>query len=208
MSSVPNGVSAPYDVSNLEFCNIVYMCIKQINASEYHIPSNLESLVNTVISDVHSLSEDIYENDHRYYCYLTIKKMYVQPNSMGNRDGWHIDGFGSDQHNFIWCDDLPTQVSIGKYVLTNDHNISLGEMAVQGSYRGYTNLLNNMLYEMDQQCVHRPTINNGADAVLRTFIKLTYSKDLFNCIGNAWNYKLPDIIPSKQRLDCRNHTIL
>ena len=48
-SKIPNGVASNYDVSELEFCNIVYMCIKQAGCSEYQIPSNLEILVSQVI---------------------------------------------------------------------------------------------------------------------------------------------------------------
>lgn len=206
----PYGISANYDVDDLEFCNVVYMCIKNIHNSEYHIPDNFKNIVESVISDVYGISEYLYENDHRYYCYLTIKKRYVAPMGYGNREGWHIDGFESDQHNFIWSDSehMPTEVCVGNFNLSQDHNKSLSEMDEQARYKGRIQLNANMLYEMDQQCVHRPSVNLSQEYVLRTFIKITYSKELFNGIGNAWNYKLPQFKPNKPRMPNRNHTVL
>ena len=209
-SKIPEGVIADYDVSKLEYCNVVYMCIKQAGCSEYRIPDNLESLINQVISDIYKLNEKLYEDDWTKYCYLTIKKMYVQPNTLGNREGFHIDGFKSDQDNFIWsdCAETPTEVAIGNFLLSNDHDKSLVEMDAQATKWFKYQLSPNMLYEMDQNCVHRPTKNNTNKSVLRTFIKITYSKELFNCYGNAWNYKLPNIKPNKDRNEHRNHSVL
>ena len=209
-STIPKGINAEYDVESLEFCNVVYMCIKQAGISEYSIPDNLKELVDSVISDIYTLSPELYDNDWTKYCYLTIKKMYVQPNSYGNREGFHIDGFLSDQENFIWsdCEATPTEVSIGKFELSNNHETSLTEMMAQASYNFTEQLKPFNLYDMNQSIVHRPTKNLSNEAILRTFIKVTYSKELFNCVGNAWNYKLPHIKPSVKRNQNRNHTVL
>lgn len=206
-SKIPPSLKCNYDVDDLEYCNIVYMCIKNINESTYHIPDNISQLVDSVISSINVLSHYMYDNDYRYYCYLTIKKMYVQPNGVGNRDGWHIDGFKSDQHNFIWFDHIPTEVSIGEFELTNDHDKSLIEMR-DANHDNIIQLDCNTLYDLDQNIIHRPNINNSDKSILRTFIKITYSKELFNCFGNAWNYKLPRIRPNKHRSENRNHGVL
>lgn len=209
-STVPRCVVSNYDTSQLDYCNIVYMCIKNISCSEYQIPYNLEPFVNQVISDIYRLSANLYDDDWTKYCYLTIKRYYIQPNSLGNREGWHIDGFKSDQENFLWsdCDATPTEVALGGFELTNDHNASLGEMNTQASKMFQHQLDSFRLYEMDKDCVHRPTYNNTDKAVLRTFVKVTYSKELFNCFGNAWNYKLPNIKPTSFRNEIRNHSKL
>ena len=133
ISKKPPCVIANYDVYDLEFCNIVYMCIKQAGSSEYQIPDNIRDLVEKIIPDIYSLSPNLYEDDWTKYCYVTIKKMFVQPSMYGNREGWHIDGFKSDQENFIWSDSdfCPTEVSLGEFDLTNDHNTSLTEMLAQ-----------------------------------------------------------------------------
>lgn len=209
-SQIPKGIEAKYDVDELEFCNIVYMCIKDKGCSEYQIPNNLECVVSEVIAGIYELAPELYDNDWTKYCYLSIKKQYVQPNTYGNRSGFHIDGFKSDQENFIWgdCSATPTEVVIGNFLLSDDHEKSLDEMDIQSSKWFKYQLNTNTLYYMDQNCVHRPTVNKTNESVLRTFIKITFSKELFNCFGNAWNYKLPHIKPNVHRKETRNHTVL
>lgn len=209
-SDIPNGVVSKYGVDSLEYCNIVYMCIKQKGCSEYQIPQNLELLVNQILGDIYQLSPELYDNDWTKYCYLTIKKQYITPNSIGNREGWHIDGFKSDQENFIWfdCPATPTEVSLGGFTLTDDCAESLLEMEYQANIMFHHQLKPNVLYEMNQNCVHRPTYNKTKKSVLRTFIKLTFTDELFNCIGNAWNYKLPHIKPTTPRKEIRNHGVI
>lgn len=196
------------DTTQLDFCNHAYMCISQEGSSEYSIPANLEDIVNPILSNIYELSPYLYDNDYRYNCYLTIKHEYVNGGSFGNRPGWHIDGFKSDQHNFIWFDILPTEVCVGKFRLSDDHELSLDEMTIQSKDKFNHLLTENTLYEMNQSCVHRPGINNTRSPYLRTFIKITFSKELFNCFGNAWNYKLPHIRPSAYRQSNRNHSVL
>lgn len=58
--------------------------------------------------------------------YLSAKTMIVGPNTTGNRPGWHCDGFGTDDVNYIWCDSSPTLFSFGKFDnISEDHVESL-----------------------------------------------------------------------------------
>lgn len=211
LSKVPDyAIPMHINVDKVDYSSYVYMCIKEANTIEFHIPDNILGVVNEVLNGVYRTSDYLYHNDYRYNCYVTIKRGYVQPHTYGNRAGWHIDGFKSDQHNFMWFDSMPTEVCEGEFVLSDDHNLSLYEMDTQS----FTNdtfihtLSPNTLYEMNQECVHRPTVNKTSDSVLRTFIKITFSKDMFNGFGNAWNYKLPHIKPNKKRKVERNHTVV
>lgn len=211
VSKVPDYYIPMYiNVDEVDYCSYVYMCIKQADMSEYHIPDNIQSVVNQVLTGIFRSSNYLYDNDYLYNCYVTIKRGYVQPHTYGNRAGWHIDGFKSDQHNFIWFDSIPTEVCAGEFILSDDHNLSLIEMDTQ-SFANDTfihTLSPNTLYEMNQECVHRPTVNKTSESVLRTFIKIAFSKDMFNGFGNAWNYKLPHIKPNGVRGNCRNHTVV
>lgn len=209
ISKLPTGIPLEIDTSSIEYCNHAFMCIKQEGSSEYSVPDNLQLLVTQMLSGIYDLSEYLYDNDYRYNCYLSIKHEYVNPLSIGNRPGWHIDGFKSDQFNFIWFDSIPTEVCTGSFHLTNDHNISLEEMMVQssGNDKFKHTLPVNTLYEMNKECVHAPSYNTY-NPILRTFIKITFSKEQFNCIGNAWNYKLPHIKMTSHRNIHRNHSVL
>lgn len=209
-SRLPEGTPVDLATDNLEYCSIVYMCIKQAGCSEYQVPDNLRNLVNELLSSVYKLRPSLYADDWTKYCYLTLKRQFIQPQSFHNRYGWHIDGFKSDQENFIWCDCIPTEVSTGKFILTNDHDISLEEMLVQAqdNRHSVSPLQTHTLYYLDQECVHNVSKNKLDKAVLRTFIKLTFSSELFNCLGNAWNYKLPHIKPTTPRKEIRNHGVI
>jgi hypothetical protein len=212
-SRVPQGIPLQLSkhVDQLEFCSFTYMCIKQAGQSDYYIPDNLSELVMGLLGGIWALSPSTQEEAIKKNVYITVKKGWVQEGSYGNRAGWHIDGFLSDQENFIWQDseELPTHVSEGDFRLTPDHGESLEEMCIQASrVHHFDRVLEaNHLYSMNQSVVHRPSVNRG-DAVLRTFIKLTFSEEEFNCVGNAWNYKLPHIKPTAQRAVTRNHTVL
>lgn len=209
-SKLPEGVPVNLNLDNLEYCSIVYMCIKEPDSPNYKVPDNFQQVVNAIIEKAYEANPELWASAYGKYCYITIKRQYVQPHSIPNRYGWHIDGFKSDQDNFIWFDSIPPEVSVGDFNLTDDHDISLEEMQVQAraGTRFVHTLITKNLYHLDQTCVHNVTKNNLDIAVLRTFIKLTFSTELFNCLGNAWNYKLPHIKPTTPRKEIRNHGVI
>ncbi|ADG59958.1 hypothetical protein Acj9p058 [Acinetobacter phage Acj9] len=206
-SRTPPGVHLDF-CTDFEYCNISNMCIKQAGHSEYQIPANIEHIVWEAIAAVHELNEQLYNDDWLYNCYLTLKHEYVNPSSTGTRPGWHIDGFMSDQKNFIWSDCLPTQVALGDFKLSLHHDLSLHEMERDVRGRPIVQLASKMMYELDQEVVHAPVVNETSSPILRTFLKLTYTKDEFNCARNAWNYKLPNVRGFKTPGASRNHGVL
>lgn len=208
-SRMIDGIPLPMDVSNLEYCNVVSMCIKEPN-DMVKVPENLQDISNVIIPVCISMDDELLWHMEEMYCYLTVKKMYVQPYSAGNRAGLHIDGFLSDQYNFIWFDSIPTCVSVGDYLLTPDHEISIKEMEQQAEENEYDSLMldRNTLYALTQETVHEVSENYTEEPILRTFIKVTFTRDKWNAIGNAWNYRIPHIRPDKQRAGHRNHGVL
>lgn len=206
VSEIPKGIPLNLNdlVQRLEYCNIIYMCIKESNSCTYKIPDNMLAILEPILNIIWAEGLEQYQNK---YCYVTIKKIYVQPQTVGNREGLHIDGFLSDQCNFIWFDSLPTAVAVGEFNLSEDHKKSLEEIEKQMNENGYDSFMlsNNHLYELTQNCVHGPIENYTNSVILRTFIKVTFSEELFNGLGNAWNYMLPHIKPTKNRSVERNH---
>lgn len=204
-SRIPRGESILYDVSKLEYANIVYMCVKEPH-KEFQIPENIKDVVSRVVADSMLLGR-VDAKDQ--YCYVTVKRGYIPQGGIGNRDGWHIDGFLSDQENFIWsdCPETPTLVIEGTLEVTKNHPESLKEMEYYGRYARKFKLRSNTLYHLDKECIHKPSENESDKTVLRTFIKVTFSKEIFNGYGNAWNYLIPDIKPTAKRLETRNHAV-
>ncbi len=202
LSGVPRGVhlNLEHATRSLEFCNFTYMCIKLPNGG-LKIPENLKAVLMPVLANLQHFT-DVQADD---YVYATVSRKHVQPFTHGNREGWHIDGFLSDDKSYIWCDTLPTEVAVGEFSLTPDHEVSLQEMKDQVVFS--MPMQTGVLYELGD-VVHAPTRNNTPDVVLRTFIKIVISKERFNGLGNAWNYKLPSFVPTNARSTHRNHTVV
>lgn len=119
------------------------------------------------------------------YVYVSCKSMFVTKESRG-RPGWHLDGFGTNDINYIWSDDFPTEFYIGDIELTNDPIISRLEMDELISEENITIYPNKKLLMMDSSVIHRVSTDNRIG--FRTFIKITVSTNQFRLFGNAHNY--------------------
>lgn len=189
-----------FSVSYPEMMFVMYMPIK-LPYGSLKIPPHLEYFKHIV--------DFVIENEHIYgpvedqYVYITAKHGYVNENYPGNRPGWHIDGFGSDDVNYIWTDRNPTEFCVQIFRLNEDHNESLKDMENQAGNNIQTNPENSLM-RLNTTMVHRvsPIVKPG----LRTFLKITFSKNRYNMQGNAHNYLLDYNWNMITRKECRNHT--
>lgn len=123
------------------------------------------------------------------YVYLTVKKMYQNNQLAYNRKGYHSDGFMTDDINYIWCDLNPTVFNLGEFNLTLDDHISMEEMEEQAkSVNEFTYDINTLL-RLDQSIIHKVSDKN-VEQGMRTFFKISFSKDKYDLKGNAKNYLL------------------
>lgn len=124
----------------------------------------------------------------------------------GNREGWHCDGFGSDDVNYIWTDSVPTEFCVQEFNLTDDHNKSLIEMEQQANPMSCVRSKENQLLRLTPSIVHRPY--PAEDSTLRTFIKVSCSNNIYNLKGNASNPLMPELNWDKvERKEYRNHPV-
>lgn len=140
------------------------------------------------------------------YVYLTAKRLFVGPNCLGNRPGWHTDGFGTDDINYIWSDTLPTEFCVNQHFdLSDDHDLSLVQMAQQARPENIKTYEPGSLLKLDSSVVHRCAVpvSDG----YRTFVKISVSRERYNLIGNAHNYLFDYDWPMCQRQATRNHPI-
>jgi hypothetical protein len=123
-----------------------------------------------------------------HYIYATAKTMYVEGNFSGNRPGWHTDGFGSNGDlNFIWYDKNPTEFAIQEFGdISSDDKQSMIDIENQIKPECIKTYPCKTLLMLDEGIVHRvnPVIESG----IRTFIKISVSKNKFNLKGNSHNY--------------------
>lgn len=136
------------------------------------------------------------------YIYLTFKRMIVGPSVTPNRPGWHCDGFGSNDLNFVWYDCVPTVFNSTEMEVPDDHVKSLEEMEAK------INLANNMTYpefnvlRLDPTCIHR--VNDVTKEQMRTFVKISVSDNPYNLKGNSTNPQVKTNFKYYERALVRN----
>lgn len=127
------------------------------------------------------------------YVYLTVKKMFVGGGVTANRPGWHCDGFMSDDLNYVWYDCVPTLFTSLNPVITADHSVSLSEFEkLDEEFRNsLVTYPAKHLLRLDDKVIHAVDTNVPTQ-IMRTFVKITVSKDRYNLKDNSRNPLLPD----------------
>lgn len=125
------------------------------------------------------------------YMYLTVKRMIVGPTVTPNRPGWHADGFGTDDLNFVWYDCVPTVFNRGAFDVSEDHTLSLQQFDQQADPSDDVTFPTHTLLRLDPTIVHRVAMADREQ--MRTFVKITISKNRFNLIGNSRNHAAPGL---------------
>jgi len=120
--------------------------------------------------------------------YLTAKTMFVQSGQPGNREGWHADGFGSDGDiNYIWCDKNPTQFAVQSFgLVSTDDKASMLQMEQRIDQSKIVTYPVNSLLRLDESVVHR--VSDNVESGVRRFVKISFSRHIFNNEGNSHNY--------------------
>lgn len=137
------------------------------------------------------------------YVYLTAKTLWVTPGNIGNRPGWHSDGFGTDDLNYIWHDRAPTEFIEGDFDLPTDCAASMVQMALEATSRPIVTYPDKHLLRLDQRVIHRsPTAYAEG---MRTFVKVSISRDRYDLAGNSINHDLGEAWPLLPRKAERNH---
>ena len=129
-----------------------------------------------------------YPEEFKYsYIYLTAKRAYQSGGCGFNRSGYHSDGYGTLDVNYIWSDSQPTIFNTSKFNLSKDDLISLDNMELQAKIENEVTYPDNTLLRLDQYVIHKVgKIQEG----VRTFVKISYSFDKYNLEGNSHNYEL------------------
>lgn len=137
--------------------------------------------------------------------YITAKRLYAKPGCPINRPGYHSDGFMTDDINYIWSDKFPTVFNTSPYSLTMHHEYSLSEMELQSLVENEVRYKENELLRLNQFSIHK--VARITELALRTFVKISFSKEQYNLAGNSRNYLLKYDWEMKAREDVRNHPV-
>jgi hypothetical protein len=132
---------------------------------------------------------DEWDND---YVYITAKTLYVKPETPGNRPGWHSDGFMTGDLNYIWSDKNPTVFFCDNslHSFSADHVHSLDEMnqLCEPDPSKQFRYANKNLMKLDQRVLHK--VDTNIQPGIRTFVKISVSKDVYALKGNSINHEL------------------
>lgn len=139
------------------------------------------------------------------YVYLTAKTLWVSGDYIGNRPGWHSDGFGTDDVNYIWYDHAPTEfIEVdGGFSLPDDCDDAMALMTNQAVVRPVVTFPAKHLLRLTPAVIHRSPV--AFPAGMRTFVKVSISSERYNLEGNSVNHLLTERWPLLPRFSERNH---
>lgn len=185
------------DLTPVEMMFWLYCPIKLPGEWHVTLPGNLRSFSPIFDRVVVDLNEGGWRES---YVYLTAKTLHVTPENMGNRPGWHSDGFGTDDLNYIWQDRFPTEFmhTAEPFSVPQDHNESMIEMAKVAETAERVTYPVKHLLRLDQTAIHRvPVVRESG---VRTFVKVSVSRDRYALAGNSINHGLT----TDWRMACRS----
>lgn len=205
--SSPIEIASDVIVDNSEMYFYQYLPIHLQGATSFAIPERLDRLKDVIDMCCYDFGKNIDRNLNDYYIYLTAKCLYVPSGENLNRSGWHCDGFMSDDINYIWSDCIPTEYVTGEFELIQDHEKSIDQMYKLFYKSEPLKCKPNSIYRLDETVIHRCDYNKSRNAVLRNFVKISFSKDKYNLKGNSHNYLLDYDWKMFERNTQRNHPI-
>lgn len=192
-----------FEVECNEMMFYQYLPIKMIEQTQPVYENRLkcfDKLVGAICCDyIGEFGLDNYVNS---YVYLTAKHLYQMPNCSFNRTGWHSDGFLTDDINYIWSDKYPTIFSRTEFELPLDDLLSMEEMEKQAMPFHNVTYGDNRLLRLNQYNIHK--VAPVTEVGMRTFLKLSFSKDKYDLIGNSHNYLIDYNWEMKNRKEHRN----
>jgi hypothetical protein len=192
-----------FDVQCEEMMFVQYMPIKLAYEScpnwDKQFDCFNDIIAATVANFIDTFGDEAWEET---YIYLTAKHMYQVPNSSFNRHGYHSDGFMTSDINYIWSDKFPTIFNTTNFILSQDDRMSIGEMEEQAKKENEITFPDKSLVRLNQFNIHK--VGDNSIGGMRTFVKVSFSKDKYDLIGNAHNYKLKYDWEMKERKVERN----
>lgn len=210
--SEPIEIASDVIIDNSEMYFYQYLPVKlKHQSSDYTLPKRLERVEDLLIRCCNDFFHSICKEDlnvyDEHYIYLTAKCLYIKGGENLNRMGWHCDGFMSEDINYIWSDQIPTEYVTGEYYLEQDHQKSIDQMNRLFYHSEPLKCKPNSIYRLDETVIHRCDYNRSKEAVLRHFVKISFSKEKYNLKGNSRNYLLDYDWEMKDRGLGRNHPV-
>lgn len=169
----------------------------------YQIPENLVPII-PLIRAANKWAQQ-QERPKNEYIYVSARKGWATPDNPLNRPGWHADGFGTDDLNFVWWKGAGTRFAIKEFThVPDDDKGALEVFEEQAPHAKIITYPEKGLYAMDQTVVHStPLIAKGQ---MRQYVKITMSPHRYNLENNSHNYFFDYDWAMYPREEVRNNT--
>lgn len=140
------------------------------------------------------------------YAYLSARKGWATPDNPLNRPGWHCDGFGTDDINYVWWNGPGTRFTLHDFTgISSDHRLSMLQFDTQAT--GHPHSIYSPppghLYALTPRVVHATPII-GEPGCMRQYIKVSLSNERYNLENNSHNYLFDYDWPLHSRDQVRN----
>lgn len=137
------------------------------------------------------------------YIYLSARKGWATPGNPLNRPGWHCDGFGTEDVNYVWWVGPGTRFAPQAfYNISDDHVESLKQFEAQVKLDSVVTYPERGLFRIDPSVVHStPEITK---TVMRQYVKISFSDQKYNLENNSHNYMFDYDWPLHSRDNLRN----
>ncbi len=168
------------------------------------LPENIKQL-RPLVDKALSYAASRLNKAHPYkYAYISARKGWATPDSPLNRPGWHCDGFGTNDLNFVWWVGAPTRFSDSPFRnISRDHIESLKQFEKYA--QRWVTYPERGLYALDPYVVHA-TPQIKAPGEMRQYVKISLSNHRYNLYGNSHNHLFSYEWPMVDRSVVRNDT--
>lgn len=211
----------PVDCGTFEHCNLdevmyyLYLPIAMIpeigfppGRKKYlRMPDNVKGVADLVYEAVTREND---EGRKWLYVYLSARKGWATPDNPLNRPGWHCDGFGGPDMNYVWWLGASTRFFVGNVTravaISEDHIESLKQFDLLPVIHpgGVETRAAKHLYQLDRYTIHAtPELTEGQ---MRQYVKISFSNERYNLYGNSHNYLFDYDWPMVDRELVRNDT--
>lgn len=183
--------SAPVRISSFKFDLpevMYYLYLPVVMGREWRrieMPHNIHCLYSMVVS-ARNFANEHYNWDPKY-AYISARKGWATKDNPLNRPGWHIDGYGSSDLNFVWWAGDGTRFAIQEFKdVSPDHTRSLEQFEEQVDLSKVETPEAKTLYLIDQSVVHAtPDI---VTPHMRQYVKISFSEHEYALENNSHNY--------------------
>lgn len=177
------------DLVELQF--LQYLPIFMPDVSVVRMPPNLfaihdfRHMLHAVMEDNGGLEKMAADG---LYVYVTTRHGFATPGNPLNRPGWHCDGFGTQDLNYIWWNRWGTRFAGQPFFnIDSGHVKSMEQFEQQLDPEKVYTPETGGLYRLTPFVVHTtPEIPEPGG--MRQFIKFSVSPHRYNLLGNTHNY--------------------